>query len=98
MQTLAPPSPAGQDLRMLGSPGNSQRVTIEGTGAWIWGASVEPGLGPTVHCSLSKHQPKARLGKHKKERSGVHHAAEGHCRESPHPSPAPGFNSGPPGS
>ena len=34
--------------------------------AWIWGASVEPGLGPTVHCSLSKHQPKARLGMHKK--------------------------------
>ena len=67
MQTVAPPSTAGQDLKMLGSPGNSQRVTIEGTGAWIWGASVEPGLGPTVHCSLSKHQPKTSLGMHKKE-------------------------------
>lgn len=57
--------------------------------AWIWGASVEPGLGPTVHCSLSKHQPKARLGMHKKERSGVHHAAESHCRKSLYPTPCP---------
>ena len=40
---------------------------LKNDSAWIWGASVEPGLGPTVHCSLSKHQPKTRLGMHKKE-------------------------------
>ena len=28
---------------------------LKDSSACIWGASVEPGLGPTVHCSLSKH-------------------------------------------
>ena len=35
--------------------------------AWIWGGSVEPGLGPTVRCSVSKHQPKASLECTKRE-------------------------------
>ena len=35
--------------------------------AWIWGGSVEPGLGPTVLCSVSKHQPKASLEGAKRE-------------------------------
>ena len=66
--------------------------------AWIWGASAEPGLGPTVRCSVSKHQPKARLGMHKK--GGLEYILQLRATvgKVSTPPPAPGFNSGHSGS
>ena len=66
--------------------------------AWIWGASAEPGLGPTVRCSVSKHQPKARLGMHKKGGLGYIMQLRATVGKVSTPPPALGFNSGHSGS